>query len=60
VSCSVTSLERDLAVLLESGRLALTSLEPFALFPFTEHVETLAVLEVPGRAARSSPPIHSI
>lgn len=44
VSCSVASLERDLALLLDRGRLRLESLEPFALFPFTEHVETLAVL----------------
>ena len=45
VSCDLTSLERD-ADALQAGRmLALRRLTPFALFPFTRHVETLAVFE---------------
>ncbi len=42
VSCDLDSLERDTEALTAGGRLRLTELTPFALFPFTEHVETLA------------------
>jgi tRNA/tmRNA/rRNA uracil-C5-methylase (TrmA/RlmC/RlmD family) len=42
-SCDLGSLERDTAVLCGAGRLALTRLEAWNLFPFTAHVETLAV-----------------
>jgi 23S rRNA (uracil1939-C5)-methyltransferase len=45
VSCDVDSLRRDLALLRAPGRLRLASLEAWALFPNTEHVETLAVLD---------------
>jgi 23S rRNA (uracil1939-C5)-methyltransferase len=45
VSCGVESLERDARALSSSGRLRLQRLVPYALFPFTEHVETLAVFE---------------
>ena len=45
VSCGLDSLERDAAALVEPGRMKLVSVEPFALFPFTEHVETLALFE---------------
>lgn len=45
VSCDPGSLARDAALLRAGGRLALVSLEAFALFPNTEHVETLAVFE---------------
>jgi tRNA/tmRNA/rRNA uracil-C5-methylase (TrmA/RlmC/RlmD family) len=45
VSCDVDSLRRDLAVLGAEGRLRLVSLEAWALFPNTEHVEALAVLD---------------
>lgn len=45
VSCDVASLARDVAVLTGGGRLRLASLAAFALFPNTEHVETLAVFE---------------
>ena len=42
VSCGLESLERDVDRLLEPGHLRLASLTPYALFPFTNHVETLA------------------
>lgn len=45
VSCDVESLRRDLAMLVAGGRLRLASLEAWAFFPNTEHVETVAVLE---------------
>ncbi len=45
VSCDPASLCRDAGALLESGTLRLRSLKPFALFPYTEHVETLAVFD---------------
>ena len=43
VSCGLDSFLADAAALLDSGRFALRSLETFALFPYTPHVETLAV-----------------
>ena len=43
VSCSLDSLERDISTL-EPG-LRLSELVAFALFPFTDHVETLARFE---------------
>lgn len=45
VSCGLDSLQRDSERLLKSGRARLTSLEAYALFPYTEHVETLAVFD---------------
>lgn len=45
LSCDLASLERDVATLTAGTRLKLASLEPYALFPFTEHVETLAVFD---------------
>ena len=45
VSCGLDSLERDIARLLGSGRFALRSLAAWDLFPYTEHVETLAVFK---------------
>jgi 23S rRNA (uracil1939-C5)-methyltransferase len=45
VSCGLDSLERDTARLLSSGRFALRSLAAWDLFPYTEHVETLAVFK---------------
>lgn len=45
VSCSLDSFERDTRALLDSGRFALSMLEPYELFPFTEHVELLALFE---------------
>lgn len=45
VSCDPASLTRDGESLLAGGTLRLRSLTPFALFPYTEHVETLAVFD---------------
>lgn len=42
VSCDADSLVRDSHRLLESKALRLARLTPYAMFPFTEHVETLA------------------
>jgi tRNA/tmRNA/rRNA uracil-C5-methylase (TrmA/RlmC/RlmD family) len=42
-SCDLGSLERDAAAVCGAGRLALAQLEAWNLFPFTAHVETLAV-----------------
>jgi tRNA/tmRNA/rRNA uracil-C5-methylase (TrmA/RlmC/RlmD family) len=42
-SCDLDSLERDTAALCGAGRLALAGVEAWNLFPFTAHVETLAV-----------------
>lgn len=44
-SCDLTSLAADARALAGDGRLTLRSLTPFDCFPFTEHVETLAVFE---------------
>ena len=63
VSCDPESLRRDLEPL-ESGGLRLSALEAFACFPYSEHVETVALLRkrAPERvfegcrsAARRSP-----
>jgi 23S rRNA (uracil1939-C5)-methyltransferase len=43
VSCGLDSFLADAAALLDSGGFALRSLESFGLFPYTPHVETLAV-----------------
>jgi tRNA/tmRNA/rRNA uracil-C5-methylase (TrmA/RlmC/RlmD family) len=45
VSCGLDALSREAATLLDGGAYALTALEAFALFPYTEHVETLAVFD---------------
>ncbi|HKC52719.1 MAG TPA: RsmD family RNA methyltransferase, partial [Myxococcota bacterium] len=45
VSCGLESLLRDSARLLDSGRWSLAALDAWALFPFTAHVETLAVFK---------------
>lgn len=50
VSCGLESLLRETRELSGSGRFALESLDVWDLFPYTEHVETLAVF----RAARST------
>jgi 23S rRNA (uracil1939-C5)-methyltransferase len=44
VSCDALALERDVLHLASHG-LALRSLQPFEMFPYTTHVETLALLE---------------
>jgi 23S rRNA (uracil1939-C5)-methyltransferase len=48
VSCDPVSLERDLYRLEDGAGLALRALEAFALFPYTDHAESLALLERPG------------
>lgn len=45
ISCGLESFIRDLARLTGSGRLRLCALDAFNLFPFTEHVETVARFE---------------
>ena len=42
VSCDVESLERDAELLTRRGHYRLARLTPYALFPYTDHVETLA------------------
>ena len=48
VSCDPSSFSRDLRVLLDA-HWSLTSLRAFDIFPMTEHVELVAVLEPPSR-----------
>lgn len=43
VSCGLDAFLREASGWLDAGALALESLEAYALFPYTEHVETLAV-----------------
>jgi 23S rRNA (uracil1939-C5)-methyltransferase len=43
VSCGLDSFLAEAERLLDSGKLALRALDAWALFPYTEHVETLAV-----------------
>jgi tRNA/tmRNA/rRNA uracil-C5-methylase (TrmA/RlmC/RlmD family) len=45
VSCGLESLRDDIAQLTGTGKLRLAALSAFNLLPFTEHVETVAVLE---------------
>ncbi|MFT3766767.1 MAG: methyltransferase [Minicystis sp.] len=45
VACDPPTLARDLAVLTASGKLAITDVETFELFPQTSHVETVVRLE---------------
>ncbi len=49
VACDPACFARDLRVLLDAGW-ALRSLKGFDLFPMTEHVELVAVIERPGRS----------
>jgi 23S rRNA (uracil1939-C5)-methyltransferase len=48
VSCGLDAFLVQAAALLERSPLRLTALEAYALFPFTEHVETLAHFARPG------------
>ena len=50
-SCSLASFERELPALI-SGGLRLVECEPYALFPYTEHVELLARFERDRSLAR--------
>ncbi len=45
LSCDLEQLCRDTAALVSAGELRLDRLQPYALFPFTDHIETLAVFE---------------
>ncbi len=45
VSCDPGSLRRDLRELVSDGILRVRRLTPYGLFPYTEHVETIAELE---------------
>jgi tRNA/tmRNA/rRNA uracil-C5-methylase (TrmA/RlmC/RlmD family) len=45
VSCNLEAFIRETEALLAGGRTALRALVPFALFPHTAHVETLALFE---------------
>src|SRR5262249_32849208 len=45
VSCSLMAFLEETRMLCESGRLRLSALVPFALFPYTPHVETVALFE---------------
>jgi tRNA/tmRNA/rRNA uracil-C5-methylase (TrmA/RlmC/RlmD family) len=47
VSCDPSSFSRDIRVLLDA-RWTLTSLRAFDIFPMTEHVELVGVLEPPA------------
>jgi len=47
VSCNPESFLREAATLTADGRMRLAALVPFALFPFTDHVETVARFERP-------------
>ena len=42
ISCSLDAFVRDTRTLLASGRMRLAAAVPYALFPHTAHVETLA------------------
>jgi tRNA/tmRNA/rRNA uracil-C5-methylase (TrmA/RlmC/RlmD family) len=52
VACDPASFARDLRVALDAGWV-LTSLRAFDLFPMTEHVELVGILEPPGRDRRT-------
>ena len=52
VSCDLASFARDAAILRAGGALRLTALEAWALFPNTDHIETLAVFDRSGAAPR--------
>jgi tRNA/tmRNA/rRNA uracil-C5-methylase (TrmA/RlmC/RlmD family) len=45
VSCDVASLTADARALVADGGFALREITPFAFFPFTQHVETLALFD---------------
>ena len=45
VSCGLESFLRDARTLLADNRFVLSQVQPVALFPYTEHVETVALFE---------------
>ena len=48
VSCNLDAFLGEARTLVREGGMRLTALVPFALFPFTEHVETVALFERAG------------
>ncbi len=54
VSCEPAPFARDLRILLDAGW-SLASLRAFDLFPMTEHVELVGILESPGRGRARGP-----
>ncbi len=56
LSCGLPALLRESELLLASGKYELRALEAFALFPYTEHVETLAVFDAKRAGATDSSP----
>jgi len=54
VSCEPAAFARDLRILLDAGW-SLGSLRAFDLFPMTEHVELVGIVQAPGRATLSTP-----
>jgi 23S rRNA (uracil1939-C5)-methyltransferase len=57
VSCNPSTFLDEARALVGGGRTRLAALVPFALFPFTEHVETVALFERTGdRDDRSAVP----
>ena len=47
VSCGLAAFVREASVWLDAGALELRALSGYALFPYTEHVETLGVFARP-------------
>ncbi|MCR4744910.1 MAG: 23S rRNA (uracil(1939)-C(5))-methyltransferase RlmD, partial [Lachnospiraceae bacterium] len=45
VSCNPKTLERDLAILTANKAYEVKSITPFDMFPFTENVETVVLLQ---------------
>ncbi len=45
ISCSLEAFLREAQVLMDAGGMRLAAVVPVALFPFTDHVETLALFE---------------
>lgn len=41
ISCNPSSLARDLGILISTGRFAIRKVQPFDMFPQTDHIETL-------------------
>ena len=54
VSCEPAAFARDLRILLDAGW-SLGALRAFDLFPMTEHVELVGIVQAPGRPAVSAP-----